>query len=282
MADHRRHQRGDQTHVVEEGQPAHPAVALLTVECLDDLNDVGGQVEVGDLHTRGDARRTRGVLQVGNGLGADVDVFPGDADIVGHGIDRDDAGTLLGGAATEELPHPLSGVGCGQNRRRLAVVEHGVQAADVAGFGRIEQRHRDAPGVEGAEERDHVLEVLRTEDGDAIAGLGDLLQPGGDCAVTDAEVSPVQVALNALALGGEVHKSVRKLVPADLRPLLDVPDHAAVVGKPKQSVLEERVVERHLKLLFKGTLFWMPVRTFASGPASNPRSSPAYSLLAFS
>ena len=61
-----------------------------------------------------------------------------------------------------------------------AVVEHGVQPADVAGFGRVEQRHRDAARVEGAEERDHVVEVLRAEDRDSVAGLGDLLQPGGD------------------------------------------------------------------------------------------------------
>jgi hypothetical protein len=57
-------------------------------------------------------------------------------------------------------------------------------------------------------------------------------------------------------------------------------DHAAVVGELDQSVFQERVVKPHLTLLFKGTLVLMPVRTFAPGPASNPRSSPL--LLAFS
>ena len=124
---------------------------------------------------------------------ADVDVFPGGADVVGHGVDRDDAGALLGGAAAEELPHPLGGVGGGQDRGRLAVVEHRVQAADVPGLGRVEQRHGDAAGIQGAEEGDHVLQVLRAEDGDPIARLGHLLQPGGDGAVADAELGPVQI-----------------------------------------------------------------------------------------
>ena len=236
---------------MEERQPAHPAVAFLAIECLDDLDHVGDQVEAGDLDTRRDARRTRGVLQVGDGLSGDVDVFPGGADLVGHGVDRDDAGALLGGAAAEELPHPLGGVSGGQNRGRLAVIEHRVQPADVPGLGRVEQWHGDAAGVEGAEEGDHVLQVLRAEDGDPIVRLGHLLQPGGDCAVTDAELSPVQIALNAVPLGGEVHESVGELVAAHLRPLLDVTDHTAVVGKPKQTVLEERVVERHVTLLSK-------------------------------
>ena len=62
----------------------------------------------------------------------------------------------------------------------LAVVEHGVQAADVAGLVRVEQRHRDAAGVQRAEEGDQVVEVLRAEDRDPVAGLGDLLQAGAD------------------------------------------------------------------------------------------------------
>ena len=101
----------------------------------------------------------------------DVDWFPGGADLVGHRVDGDDARALLGGPAAEELPHALGRLGGGQDRRRLAVIEHGVQAADVAGLGRVEQRHRDAARVEGAEERDEVVEVLRAEDRDAVAGL---------------------------------------------------------------------------------------------------------------
>jgi hypothetical protein len=51
VAEHRRQQRGDQAHVVEERQPGHAAVALLALERLDHLHDVGGQAQVGDLHT---------------------------------------------------------------------------------------------------------------------------------------------------------------------------------------------------------------------------------------
>ena len=152
----------------------------------------------------------------------DVDRLPGGADLVGHRVDGDDARTLLGGPAAEELAHALGGLGGGQDRRRVAVVEDGVQAADVAGLGRVEQRHRDAAGVEGAEERDEVFEVLRAEDRDAVAGLGDLLQAGADGAVACAEVGPVQIAHDAVALGGEVQEPVGELVSTHLGPLLDV------------------------------------------------------------
>ena len=104
----------------------------------------------------------------------------------------------------------------------MAVVEHGVQAADVARLGRVEQRHRDAAGVQRAEERDEVLEVLRAQDRHPVTGLGDLLQPGADGAVARAEVGPVQIALDAVALGGEVQEPVGELVAAHLGPRLDV------------------------------------------------------------
>ena len=97
--------------------------------------------------------------------------------------------------------------------------------------------HRDAARVQRAEERDHVVQVLRAEDGDPIARLGDLLQAGGDGTVADAELRPVQVAGDAVTLGGEVDEAVGELVAADLGPLLDVTDHASVVGKPELTVL---------------------------------------------
>ena len=58
-----------------------------------------------------------------------------------------------------------------------------MQPADVPGLGRVEQRYGDAAGVQGAEEADQVVQVLRAEDGDAVTGLGHLLQPGADRAV---------------------------------------------------------------------------------------------------
>ncbi len=155
----------------KNGSHDDAAVALLAVERLDDLHDVGGQVQVGDLHAGRDAGRPGRVLQVGDGVGVDVDLLPGGADLVGHRVDGDDARTLLGGPAAEELAHALGGLGGGQDGRRLAVVEHRVQAADVAGLGRVEQRHRDAARVQGAVERDQVVEVLRAEDRDPVTGL---------------------------------------------------------------------------------------------------------------
>ncbi len=229
---------------MEERQPRAAAVALLAVERLDDLDDVGGQVEVGDLHTRGDAGRPGRVLQVGDGVLGDVlDRHPGGADLVGHRVDGDDARTLLGRPAAEELADALGRLGGGQDGRRLAVVEHGVQAADVAGFRRVEQRHRDAARVERAVQRDHVLEVLRAEDRHSVARLGDLLQPRGDRTVARAEVGPVQLARHTVAFDGEVEEPVGELVATNLGPLLDVLDHAAVVGELDQSVLQERVVK---------------------------------------
>lgn len=112
----------------------------------------------------------------------------------------------------------------------MTVVEHGVQPADVSGLVRVEQRHRDAAGVQRAEERDEVVEVLRAQDGDAVTRLGDLLQAGAHGAVSGAEVRPVQIAGHTVALGGEVQEAVGELVPTNLRPSFDVTDQASVVG----------------------------------------------------
>ena len=183
----------------------------------------------------------------------DVDRLPGGADLVGYGVDGDDARALLGGPAAEELPHALGRLGGGQDGRRVAVVEDGVQPADVAGLARVEQRHRDAAGVQRAEEGDEVLQVLRAEDGDAIAGLGHLLQAGADRLVACPEVGPVQIPRDAVALGGEVQEPVGELVSTHLGPSFDVANQAAVVGKPDQSVFDERVMERHHTLLSNHT-----------------------------
>ena len=251
LADHRRQHDGDQAHVVEERQPGDAPVALVTLEGLDHLHHVGGQVQVGDLHAGGDAGRTRRVLQVGDGLAVDLDGLPGRADVVRHRVDGDDTRALLGRPAAEELAHTFGGVGSRQNRRRVAVVEDGVQTADVARLVRVEQRHRDAAGVQGAEERDEVVEVLRAQDGDPVTGLGHLLQAGADGAVARAELGPVQIALDTLAFGREVQESVGELVSTHLRPSLDVTDQVAVVRKPDLSVLDEWVMEPHHTLLSK-------------------------------
>ena len=204
-----------------------------------------------DLHTGRDTRRTRGVLQVGDRVLLHGDRLPGGADLVGHRVDRDDTGAFLGRPGAEELAHALGGLGGGEDGRRVAVVDDGVQPADVTGLARVEQRHRDAARVQRAEERDEVLEVLRAQDGDPVAGLGHLLEAGADRAVAHAEVGPVQIPLDAVALGGEVQESVGDLVSTHLGPSFDVKNQAAVVGKPDLSVLDERVMEPHRTLLSK-------------------------------
>ena len=103
-------------------------------------------------------------------------------------------GRSLAGRLRKNLRTPSAASVVVRIADRLAVVEHGVQAADVAGLGRVEQRYRDAARVERAEERDEVLEVLRAQDGDPVTGFGDLLQPGADRPVAGAELRPVQLA----------------------------------------------------------------------------------------
>lgn len=119
----------------------------------------------------------------------------------------------------------------------MAVVENGVQTADVTGLVRIEQGHRDAARVERSEEGDEIVEVLRAQDRDPVTGLGDLLQAGADGLVAGTEVGPVQVALDTVALGREVDESVGEFVPTNLRPSFDVLDQVPVVGELDQSVL---------------------------------------------
>ena len=236
---------------MEERQPGDPAVTLLTFERLDHLHHVGGQVQVSDLHTGRDARRAGGVLQIRDGVAFDLHRLPGCADIVGHRVDGDDARPLLGGPAAEELTDTLGGLGGGQDGRRVAVVDDGVQPADVARLARIEQRNRDAARIQSAEEGDEVLEVLRAEDRHPVAGLGHLLKAGPDGAVTPAEVGPVQIPRDTVALGREVQEPVGELVSTDLGPPFDVKNQTSAVGELDLSVFDERVVEPHRTLLSK-------------------------------
>src|SRR3546814_2606177 len=90
-----------------------------------------------------------------------------------------------------------------------SVVQHGVQPADVTGLGRIEQRHRDAAGVDGAEHGDQVIQVLRAEDGDAVADLGHLLQACRDGTVAGAELGPGHLALRSEEHTSELQSLMR-------------------------------------------------------------------------
>ena len=153
----------------------------------------------------------------------------------------------------EELAHAFGGFGGGQNRRRRAVIQNRVQAADVTGLGRIEQRHRDTARIQRAEERDEVLEVLRAQDRHSIPGLGYLLQSGRDGTVAGAEVCPAEVVGDTVAFGGVIQKPIGEFVSANLRPPLNVLDEAGAFREDDPSVLDERVMERHTTLLSQHT-----------------------------
>ena len=229
VPEHRRQQRGDQAHVMEERQPHAAAVAFGALQGNQHLQHIGGQVQMGDLHARRGAGGAGGVLQVGDGVLVGLGLLPGGGDLGGHRVDGDDAGPLLGRAGADELAHTFGGVGGGQDRRGGAVVEHGVQTADVTRLGGVEQRHRDPAGIQRAEEGDEVVQVLRAQDGDAVTRLGDLLQTGAHGAVAGAEFGPRDVALDTVAFGGEVQEPVGQLVATNLRPLLNVTNQVRVV-----------------------------------------------------
>jgi hypothetical protein len=151
----------------------------------------------------------------------------------------------------------------------VRIVE-GVQAADVARLGRVEQRYRDPAGVQRAEEGAEVVQVLRAQDGDAIARLGDLLQPGAHGAVAGAEIGPGDVTRDAVPFGGEVQKSVGQPVATNLRPLLNVTNQVHVVREADLSIHDERVVVRHAA--------FSPVTTISVGFADlhSVPASPTY------
>ena len=189
---------------MEERQPADAAVALFALECLDHLHHVGGQVQVGDLHTGRNSGGPGGVLQIGNALVVGLHRFPRRTHLIRNRINRDDPGPFVRRPGPEELAHALGSLGGGQDRRRRAVVQHRVQAADVTGFGRVEQRHGDPAGVERSEECDEVLEVLRAQNRHSVTGLGDLLQASRHGTVSGTEVGPAKVVCDAIAFGGEI------------------------------------------------------------------------------
>src|ERR1700682_4710855 len=149
----------------------------------------------------------------------------------------------------------------------------------MARLGRVEQRNGDAARVQGAVERDQVVEVLRAQNGDAITRLGDLLQAGTHRAVAGTELSPRHVPFDTVAFGRVVQESVGELVATHRRPSLDVTNQAAVIGKPDLSILaDERVMERHLTLLSDHTCRGASPRRYrrtaaASRPTREPQTS---------
>ena len=149
----------------------------------------------------------------------------------GNGVDGDDARTLRARAArgrTAARPPPTRSAG--KDRRGLAVAEHGVQAVGVARLVRVEQRHRDGARVDRGEEGDDVVEALRREDRDPVAGLGHLLQPRRDRAQPVAELAPGQLVRLTVALARIVDVAVRQLVRVVPGVLLDVIHQRAILG----------------------------------------------------
>ncbi|SIN47986.1 Uncharacterised protein [Mycobacteroides abscessus subsp. abscessus] len=216
LAEHRRHHHGDQAHVMEERQPGAATQRLVSLRAflrgqrVDQLQQVGGHIEVSDLHTGGGPGRARGVLQIRDGVLGRHRLDPGRPHIVGNRIDRDDTGALLGRAIAEELAHPLGTIGGGQHRRRLAIIEHRMQAPGMTGLARIEQRHRNRAGVQRTEMCHQVIKALRSQDGHTVTRLGHLLQTRRHRTVTRTELRPRDVDIRAITLRGKVQETVRQ------------------------------------------------------------------------
>lgn len=68
-----------------------------------------------------------------------------------------------------------------------------MKTVGVTGLVRIEERHRDGTGLNGREERNDVVESLRSKNRDTVATLGDLLQTGCNSAQTHTELLPGQL-----------------------------------------------------------------------------------------
>ncbi len=202
----------EQAHVVEQRQPGHAARRLVELDRVGHLDDIGEHRPVGDLDAGGNAGRAGGVLQVRDVVGADGRPVPGLGDRVGDGVDGDHAGTLRSGERAEELPHAGRGRGGGEDRAGSAVAEDGVQAIGVTGLVGIEQRHSDGAGVDRGEEGHDVVEALRSEDRDAVAGSGDLLQARGDGLDAHAELIPGQLVYLAVAFPRVVDVPVGEIV----------------------------------------------------------------------
>jgi hypothetical protein len=123
-----------------------------------------------------------------------------------------------------------------------------VQSARVPWFCGVEQRDRDDAGVQRAVERHHVVQPLRSKDGDAIAWLGDLLQAGADGAVARTELRPGQVVVDAVALSREIKVTIGQTIPAHLGPSLNVADEAGVFGEfdPPSLLIDKRAGYWHV------------------------------------
>ena len=255
----RRQDHGQQTHVVEHRQPGDAARVAVDLDGVGDLQDVRGHRLVGDLHARGDAGRTGRVLQVRDGVLVVVLARdwgdPARTHRIGHRVDGDDARALLGRQRREEVADRLGGLGGGEDRGRLAVVEDGVQTVGVAGLVGREQRHRDVAGIQGGEEPDHVLERLRREDRNTVTGLGDLLQACGNSAQALAELRPGQVLCFAVALAAVVDETVSERVGLLTYVLLDVVDKRCFLGERDVPRLIEKVFEFSLQ---HSLLLWPP------------------------
>ena len=188
---------------MEQRQPGDAARGAGQTQAVEELHDVGDHVAVRDLDSGGHPGRARGVLQVGDVVGAEVRSGPAGAELVGDGVDGDGARTLAGGQLSEELPDPGSGFGRGEDDRRCAVAQDRVEAVVVARLIRVEQWHGDESGLDRGEERHDVVQALRGEDGHAVPRLRDLLQAGRDGVEPLAEPRPRQL-VHLTVTGGRV------------------------------------------------------------------------------
>ncbi len=87
-----------------------------------------------------------------------------------------------------------------------------MQTIGVAGLVGIEQWHGDGTGVDRGEEGHDVVEALRSEDRDTVAGSGDLLQARGDGLDAHTELIPGQLVHLAVAFPRVVDVPVGEVV----------------------------------------------------------------------
>ena len=252
---------------MEQRQPGDAARGPRESETVEELDDVGDDVAVCDLHAGRDAGGAGGVLQVGDVVGRQFRTGPAGTELVGDGVDGDGARTLAGRQLTEQGADTGRGLGGGEDHRGGAVAENRVQPIVVAGLVRVEQRHRDESGMDRGEERHDVVQTLRGEDRDPVPRLGHLLQACRDGVEPVAETGPQELLHLAVARPGVVHVPVdepvlRRVLTGGGDVLLDKVDKGGAIRNDDRPAGVVVLLELHVA----------PFRSVSDGRRRRPRT----------